>query len=52
MGFFCGFIPENPKKIIGETLGMGIGSSLGIYWGFPPKKTNFRGSPENPRSDE
>ena len=44
-GVFWGFIPENPRKIIGETLGTGIGSSLGIYWGFSPQKTPIFGDP-------
>ena len=46
-GVFWGFSPENPQKIIGETLGTVIGSSLGIYVleVSPPKKTQFSGIP-------
>ena len=52
LSFFWGFIPENPRKKNGEILGAGIAYILGILGGFTQKHPNFRGFPEDPRSDE
>ena len=48
-GVFWGFIPENPRKILGDFLGTGMTSILGIF-GVYPRKTPIFGDGDGDRA--